>query len=241
MNICFIKFKVDYFSVTWYNKNRQNTKRRVGEAAEKAAFAMKDVTKTIRKRCEKCNKPFSTADESVSLCRECQAKADFETRRAADLDRKENAKKIAITKKCIDCGSEFTVTNGELDFLKNHGYGEPIRCPDCRALHREYVKKGMNNVGMETDCVDCGKHIKFTNRELYWYISHGYSIPTRCKDCREKRRAKFQKEQDKKVPQESNKESESPNEKQSVEPDHATESAQALTGQIAETQDSKNT
>ena len=121
---------------------------------------MKDVTKTIRKRCEKCNKPFSTADESVSLCRECQAKADFETRRAADLDRKENAKKIAITKKCIDCGSEFTVTNGELDFLKNHGYGEPIRCPDCRALHREYVKKGMNNVGMETDCVDCGKHIK---------------------------------------------------------------------------------
>lgn len=154
---------------------------------------MKDPTKTIRKKCEKCNKPFSTSDDNETLCRECRAKADFEERRAKDLARKENAKKVAKEKTCIDCGKTFAITNGEMDFFMNHDYGEPVRCPDCRALHRSYVKRGLDNVGMETTCVDCGAKVAFTNRELYWYVSRGYSIPTRCKTCREKRNAHFLK------------------------------------------------
>lgn len=154
---------------------------------------MKDPTKTIRKKCEHCNKPFSTSNPDETLCRECRAKADFEERRARDLERKENAKKAALEKVCVDCGKTFTITNGELDFIKNHGYDEPIRCPDCRTLHRDYVKRGLNNVGLETTCVDCGEKVTFTNRELYWYVSRGYSIPTRCKTCRDKRNAHFKK------------------------------------------------
>lgn len=154
---------------------------------------MKDPTKTIRKKCEQCNKPFSTSDNNETLCRECRAKADFEERRAKDLARKENAKKIAKEKACIDCGKTFAITNGEMDFYTNHDYGEPVRCPDCRSLHRSYVKRGLDNVGMETTCVDCGVKVIITNRELYWYVSRGYSIPTRCKACREKRNAHFMK------------------------------------------------
>lgn len=33
---------------------------------------MKDAAKKFRKTCEKCNKPFSTANESEVLCRECR-------------------------------------------------------------------------------------------------------------------------------------------------------------------------
>lgn len=45
---------------------------------------MKDAAKKFRKTCEKCNKPFSTANESEVLCRECRMRDDFAKRRAED-------------------------------------------------------------------------------------------------------------------------------------------------------------
>lgn len=50
---------------------------------------MKDAAKKFRKTCEKCNKPFSTANESEVLCRECRMRDDFAKRRAEDEARKE--------------------------------------------------------------------------------------------------------------------------------------------------------
>ncbi len=49
---------------------------------------MKDAAKKFRKTCEKCNKPFSTANESEVLCRECRMRDDFAKRRAEDEARK---------------------------------------------------------------------------------------------------------------------------------------------------------
>ena len=69
----------------------------------------------------------------------------------------------------------------------------PTRCPDCRRLHRDFVKKGLDNIGLESTCAECGKPLQFTNRELYWYASHNYKLPTRCKDCRVKRNEHFAK------------------------------------------------
>lgn len=46
---------------------------------------MKDAAKKFRKTCEKCNKPFSTANESEVLCRECRMRDDFAKRRAEDV------------------------------------------------------------------------------------------------------------------------------------------------------------
>lgn len=151
---------------------------------------MKDASKKYRKNCKICNKPFSTADESVELCRECMARQDFEKRRAEDEERKhaaEVANEVFETRKCVDCGNEFDVKNGERDFLEGHGYRLPNRCPECRKLRKDFAKRGFDEVGLETTCVDCGEKLTFTNRQLYWYVARNYAIPTRCASCRKKR------------------------------------------------------
>lgn len=37
-----------------------------------------------------------------------------------------------ITKKCRDCGREFTLTDGEIDFYRSKGFELPNRCKACR-------------------------------------------------------------------------------------------------------------
>ena len=37
-----------------------------------------------------------------------------------------------ITKKCHDCGREFTLTDGEIDFYRSKGFELPSRCKACR-------------------------------------------------------------------------------------------------------------
>lgn len=157
---------------------------------------MKDAAKKFRKTCEKCNKPFSAASEEETLCRECRMREDFAKRRAEDEAMKEARMKggeAFETRTCADCGTEFIITNREHDFLEKRGYSMPTRCPDCRRLHRDFVKKGLDNIGLESTCAECGKPLQFTNRELYWYASHNYKLPTRCKDCRVKRNEHFAK------------------------------------------------
>ena len=37
-----------------------------------------------------------------------------------------------ITKKCRDCGKEFTLTDGEINFYRSKGFELPNRCKSCR-------------------------------------------------------------------------------------------------------------
>ena len=41
-----------------------------------------------------------------------------------------------ITKKCRQCGKEFTLTDGEIDFFKGKGLELPSRCADCRKKNK---------------------------------------------------------------------------------------------------------
>lgn len=110
---------------------------------------MKDAAKKFRKTCEKCNKPFSTANESEVLCRECRMRDDFAKRRAEDEARKEadaKSNEVFETRKCVDCGHEFDITNRDRDFFESHGYSLPNRCPECRKIHRDFVKRGLDNI-----------------------------------------------------------------------------------------------
>ncbi len=40
---------------------------------------------------------------------------------------------------CIDCGSEFTITNGTYEYYVDRAFDLPKRCPDCRQARRHYV------------------------------------------------------------------------------------------------------
>lgn len=41
-----------------------------------------------------------------------------------------------ITKKCRQCGKEFTLSDGEIDFFKGKGLELPNRCADCRKKNK---------------------------------------------------------------------------------------------------------
>jgi hypothetical protein len=79
--------------------------------------------------------------------------------------------------KCQRCGKEILFTN----YLKYIKKAKPHRlCPECfedgKKIHTTMV------------CLVCGRHIPITNSEYEFYRSKGFSLPKRCKECRDKAR-----------------------------------------------------
>jgi len=37
---------------------------------------------------------------------------------------------------CRDCGKDFIFTQGEQIFYAEKGFGDPIRCPECRKVRK---------------------------------------------------------------------------------------------------------
>jgi NAD-dependent SIR2 family protein deacetylase len=48
---------------------------------------------------------------------------------------------------CIDCGKEFTITDGEQAFFAQKGFSEPKRCKECRAIKKQQLGNYNNNRG----------------------------------------------------------------------------------------------
>jgi CxxC-x17-CxxC domain-containing protein len=48
---------------------------------------------------------------------------------------------------CRDCGQAFTFTSGEQEFYASRGFGEPTRCPDCRAQRKADRQSGSSYGG----------------------------------------------------------------------------------------------
>ena len=42
--------------------------------------------------------------------------------------------------KCVDCGGNFTLADGEIEFYKARGWSWPKRCPFCRKRRREMLE-----------------------------------------------------------------------------------------------------
>ena len=86
----------------------------------------------------------------------------------------------SIVTKCISCGKEFEITQGEHNFYTEHGYKLPRRCKECRDYYKQSVEKIV--------CSDCGEEFDLSAKEKEFYEKRGLSLPKRCKECRAKRR-----------------------------------------------------
>lgn len=71
--------------------------------------------------CSNCGKEFPREKSINGLCPEC-----FHSRRI----------KVVKTVVCSKCGSEFGISQGEVDFFQKMGYLLPKRCPTCRTLRK---------------------------------------------------------------------------------------------------------
>lgn len=140
-------------------------------------------TKTIVKHCAKCNKPFSTADDSVVLCRECTSK-ELKDEAAKELERQNE---VAETRTCTACGKSFDITVGSKEFFEKRGLNLPNLCPDCREL----LKKRKKELGgLEHTCKTCGKPFSYGAVTVLKSALFGWELSQECPDCRKAKREK---------------------------------------------------
>ncbi len=100
-----------------------------------------------------------------------------------------------MTLTCRDCGQAFTFTSGEQDFYASRGFGEPSRCPECRAARKAerngggYGSRGGGGYGggrgaremFSAVCSGCG-------REAQVPFQPRGDKPVYCSECFEQRR-----------------------------------------------------
>lgn len=134
-------------------------------------------TKTIIKHCAKCNKPFSTADDSIVLCGECTDKK-LKDEAAAELERQSQ---VVETRTCRSCGHEYDITVGMKEYFESHDLTLPNLCPDCRKLLKQR-KKEMG--GMTHVCKTCGKTFTYTPLNVLRCAHNGWELFEDCPDCR---------------------------------------------------------
>lgn len=139
--------------------------------------------KTIVKHCAKCNKPFSTADDSIVLYRECTSK-ELKEEATKELERQNE---VAETRTCTACGSSFDITVGSKEFFEKRGLNLPNLCPDCRELLKNR-KKELG--GLEHICKTCGKPFNYGAITVIKFARSGRELSEECPDCRKAKREK---------------------------------------------------
>lgn len=137
--------------------------------------------KTIVKTCAKCHKPFSTADDNITLCRECMNK-DLKAEAVAELARQSA---VAETRTCRYCGKEYNITVGEKEFLEGKGFSLPNYCSDCRKALKDYKRE---NGGLSHICTKCGKEFKYSVPMILDFVTKQKPLPETCIDCYHKER-----------------------------------------------------
>lgn len=146
-------------------------------------------TKTIIKHCAKCNKPFSTADDSIVLCGECTDKK-IKEEAEAELARQNQ---VAETRTCRSCGNNFDITVGQMEFFQSHDLSLPRLCDDCRKLLKQR-KKEMG--GMTHVCKTCGKTFTYTPLNVLRCAHNGWELFDECPECRQAKEAAKAAKQD---------------------------------------------
>lgn len=93
---------------------------------------------------------------------------------------------------CDDCNQPFPFTVAEQMFYASKNIiNPPNRCPHCRKENK--IKKEVNKILNDKyrrllTCQDCHQPFEFSYGEQQYYKERSLGDPTRCKDCREKRR-----------------------------------------------------
>ncbi|MEI6623869.1 MAG: zinc-ribbon domain containing protein [Actinomycetes bacterium] len=167
-------------------------------AAEK--FGMEPSTKVYRQEyCKECGDPFvvdddKKLDDSQWLCRAC-------------------ARTMGKELLCRDCGDSFLWSLDEQADFAQRGYDQPARCKSCRlertsvtcAACGAHFKIGrsdnpdtaigplchtcMNSRGTRITCRDCSSSFVWSYGEQRYFSERQLDQPTRCLECRAKKKA----------------------------------------------------
>jgi len=97
-------------------------------------------------------------------------------------------------KQCVDCGRDYSLTQGELDWFQARNWEEPTTCRDCRtarrerkereAKDREAEQKRRSQVAERRQCKGCRTYFEITVGEVDFFRKKGFTLPLRCESCR---------------------------------------------------------
>ena len=124
---------------------------------------LKRNRKYTYKECRLCSQEFPEHKLKQGICNDCLNKS-YKGRQYF----------------CKTCGSEIIYTNYQ-HYIKR--FPKPLsKCRKCFEAENQVYKRIV--------CIDCGKTFDFTNREHDFFIQKGWDEPTRCKECRDKKKKK---------------------------------------------------
>ena len=86
---------------------------------------------------------------------------------------------------CKSCGCRFAFGVGEQYFFAGNGWGDPVRCLDCRRAAKAAL------VGFEDtrrQCQACGLEFRWPAAEQASFARRGWTPPRMCVPCRGKAR-----------------------------------------------------
>ena len=88
-----------------------------------------------------------------------------------------------ISIKCIDCGTEFSISDGEQKFYKSKGFPLPKRCVDCREKNKiqysefkrkKSIEEFLNNNQIRNCTIE--KNEIITNEKTLFVIGNGFDL-----------------------------------------------------------------
>ncbi len=104
---------------------------------------------------------------------------------------------------CAGCQDIFLFTEEDQDYYRQRGMSDPVYCATCRQTRRGSHGSELQSpsaLDIALTCRDCGVSFIFSEREQEFYKQQGFeNQPTRCRECRERKKQRFQERQPNRV------------------------------------------
>ena len=156
-----------------YGKVKSNKSKAVEFENSKIAYTF---------TCRRCKKIIEMSQKDVDRFEA----AGLELPKTCPDCKKELDEEVEVGK-CRFCGTMIRMKRSKFEHLKKEGK-LVLCCHDCVPKLQEEKQKHDNMVYQERKCSDCYRSFEITYGEKSFYDKKGWLLPSRCPECRKRRR-----------------------------------------------------
>ena len=128
-----------------------------------------------------CNSCIGKISDTFFVCKNCQVEYYYDYSTLFKYEKLVETKGFKMPTHCPYCRSDKDSCKECNRIVPTYRLNEMGMCPDCAK------KRSQKIVGRYT-CLGCRRVINITQGEMDFYEKKGWNTPTRCKDCRSKRK-----------------------------------------------------
>ena len=128
-----------------------------------------------------CNSCIGKPSDMHFVCKSCQMEYYYDYSTLFKYEKLVVTKGFEMPTHCPYCRSDKDKCKSCGAMVPTYRLNSEGLCPDCAKKKKEMIVRKYN-------CSDCGREIKLTQGEVDFYYNKGWSIPSRCSKCRDKRK-----------------------------------------------------